>query len=387
MSQPQLKEKAAPAPARIFLSPPALSGREQELVAEAFASNYIAPLGPMVDAFEKELAEYTGFKHCVAVSSGTAALHLILRCIGVGQGDRVYLSDLTFIGSVTPALFQNGTPVFIDSAPGQYNMDPALVAEQLAKDAKAGTLPKVIVPTDLYGQACDLDAILEAAAPYGVPVVCDTAEALGTRYKERHAGKGAFAAALSFNGNKIITSSGGGAVLTDDAAFAKRVVYYATQAREPVAHYEHTDYGYNYRLSNISAAIGRGQFATIAERIETRRAIYQRYKDGLQGLPGVSFLEEPNFTRSTHWLSLMFIDPAKAKMDREQIRVMLETHNIESRAAWKPMHMQPLFKGAECAGGKVGEKVFEQGLCLPSGHQLSQDDQRRIIGFIRAALA
>lgn len=383
-----LKPQPAPQAAekRIFLSPPYVTGREQELVAEAFASNYVAPVGPMLTAFEQDLCKATGFKHAVAVSCGTAAIHLILRCLGVGPGDTVFASDLTFIGSIAPIMYQQAVPVFIDSKPGDYTMDPALLEQALSEAEAAGKLPKAILPSDLYGQSCDLDAILEIAGRYGVPVVCDSAESLGARYKDRHAGKGAVAAALSFNGNKIITASGGGAVVTDDEALAKKIAWYATQARENVPYYEHVDYGYNYRLSNIMAAIGRGQLSTLDQRVATRQAIYARYRAALTGLPGVSWIDDPAWSKSTQWLSVMLLGK-DAKATPEEVRLYLEQYNIESRPAWKPMHMQPVFRSNKCYGGKVSEGIFAQGLCLPSGSDLAEADQVRIIELLKQKLA
>jgi dTDP-4-amino-4,6-dideoxygalactose transaminase len=378
---------AAAAPERLFLSPPCMSGLEQKYVAEAFASNYVAPVGPMLTAFEQDLCTATGFKHAVGVSCGTAAIHLILRVLGIKAGDRVFASNLTFIGSIAPILYQQAVPVFIDNNPGELTMSPELLAKALAEADKAGKLPKAILPSDLYGQSCDLDAIIEIAGRYDIPVICDAAESLGARYKDRHAGKGAVAAALSFNGNKIITASGGGAVVTDDAKLAERITYYTTQAREPVPHYEHVDFGYNYRLSNIMAAIGRGQLATLPDRVAQRQKVYARYRLALSDLPGVSWIDDPAYSRSTQWLSLMVIDPAKATTDREKLRLHLESHNIESRAAWKPMHLQPVFKGYACYGGEVSAQLFEQGLCLPSGHALSEQQQDHVIELIRRQLA
>ncbi|MFO0457437.1 MAG: DegT/DnrJ/EryC1/StrS family aminotransferase [Alphaproteobacteria bacterium] len=369
---------------RIYLSPPHMSGREETYVAEAFASNFIAPLGPMVDRFEAEFSRQTGFAHCLALSSGTAAIHLALRCLGIAAGDRVYASSLTFIGSITPILFQNATPVFIDAAADSWNMDVALVAEKLAEDKKKNQLPKAILPTDLYGQSCDLDALRALADDYGIALVIDAAESVGASYKGRFAGRGAHAACYSFNGNKIITTSGGGMLASDDKALIDEARKLSQQAREPAAHYEHVTYGYNYRLSNISAAIGVGQLEVLAERVTRRRAIYDYYRTHLGALPGLRFVPEMAYGQSNRWLSVMLVDANKFGTDRETIRLALEKENIESRPVWKPMHLQPVFKGAEIVAGEMSEALFRDGLCLPSGSAMTKTDLDRVVAAIRA---
>jgi dTDP-4-amino-4,6-dideoxygalactose transaminase len=369
---------------RLYLSPPHMGGHEERYVAEAFASNFIAPLGPMVDRFEAEFSRMTGFKHCLALSSGTAAIHLALRGLGVGAGDRVYASSLTFIGSITPILFQGATPVFIDAAADSWNIDVGLLAEKLAEDKKNNRLGKAILPTDLYGQSCDLDALSALADDYGVALVVDSAEAVGATYKNRHAGRGAHAACYSFNGNKIITTSGGGMLASDDKALMDEARKLAQQAREPAAHYEHVTYGYNYRLSNISAAIGVGQMEVLAERVTRRRAIYDYYRNQLSALPGLSFVPEMAYGQSNRWLSVMLVDAKEFGADRETLRLALEKENIESRPVWKPMHLQPVFKGAEMVGGGVSEALFRDGLCLPSGSAMTEADLARVVKTIRA---
>jgi dTDP-4-amino-4,6-dideoxygalactose transaminase len=371
-------------PTRIYLSPPHMGGSEERYVAEAFASNFIAPMGPMVDRFEAEFSRMTGFKHCLAVSSGTAAIHLALRCLGITAGDRVYASSLTFIGSISPILFQGATPVFIDAAADSWNMDVALLAEKLAKDKKNNCLGKAILPTDLYGQSCDLDALSALADDYGVALVVDAAEAVGATYKNRHAGRGAHAACYSFNGNKIITTSGGGMLASDDTALMNEARKLAQQAREPAAHYEHVTYGYNYRLSNISAAIGVGQLEVLAARVARRRAIYDYYRNQLSPLPGLRFVAEMAYGQSNRWLSVMLVDAKAFGADRETLRLALEKENIEARPVWKPMHLQPVFKGAVMVGGAVSEALFRDGLCLPSGSAMTEADLARVVKTIRS---
>lgn len=362
-----------------------MSGREETYVAEAFASNFIAPLGPMVDRFEAEFSRLTGFAHCLALSSGTAAIHLALRCLGITAGDRVYASSLTFIGSITPILFQGATPVFIDAAADSWNMDIQLLAEKLAEDKKKNCLGKAILPTDLYGQSCDLDALRALADDYGIALVIDAAESVGATYKGRSAGRGARAACYSFNGNKIITTSGGGMLASDDKALIDEARKLSQQAREPAAHYEHITYGYNYRLSNISAAIGVGQLEVLAERVTRRRAIYDYYRTHLGALPGLRFVPEMAYGQSNRWLSVMLVDAKEFGADRETLRLALEKENIEARPVWKPMHLQPVFKDAEMVGGGVSEALFRDGLCLPSGSAMTEADLARVAGTVRAA--
>ena len=330
-------------PKRIFLSPPHMGGEELRFVQEAFQSNYIAPLGPQVDAFEREFAERTGLRHAVAVSSGTAAMHLALRTLGVGSGDEVMASTLTFIGSVTPILFQGAVPVFIDADRTSWNMDPDLLAEELEACRKRGRLPKAVIPTDLYGQCADLDRILAACAPHDIPVVSDAAEALGATYKGRSPGQGARAVIFSFNGNKIITTSGGGMLAADDKELIETARFLSTQARDPAPHYEHSQLGYNYRMSNILAAIGRGQLRALDERVEAKRRIFEFYRHALGDLPGIEFMPEASYGQCTRWLTVIQITPDEFGADRETVRLALEEENIESRPLWKPMHLQPVF--------------------------------------------
>ena len=370
--------------ARLFLSPPHMSGKELDFIRQAFDSNYIAPLGPMVEAFERELADELKVPHVLSTASGTAAIHLALRCLNIQPGDEIWASTLTFIGSVAPIVYERARPVFIDADSNTWTLDPDLLSEALATAARTNELPKAILPTDLYGQSCDLDTIVEISGRYGIPVICDSAEAMGTVYRGRKAGSGALMAAYSFNGNKVITTSGGGALTTDDEKLIQRARYLSTQAREPVVHYEHVEVGYNYRLSNILAAIGRAQLRVLADRVARRRQIFQRYVDGLGDLPGISFMPEASYGRHSRWLSVIIIEAGQYGADFEIVRQALEGHNIESRPIWKPMHRQPVFHGARTIGGAVADSLYAQGLCLPSGSDMSQSDQDRVIEIVRS---
>lgn len=398
---------------RIFLSPPHLGTEELKFVHQAFESNYIAPLGPQVNAFEKEFSEYTGIKNCVALSSGTAAMHLTLRHLGIGTGDEVFASTLTFIGSVTPIVFEGATPVFIDADRESWNMDPGLLEAALEECSKKGELPKAVIPTDLYGQCSDYGRIFEVCGRYGVPVVVDAAEAMGAWYIEgerlrgpegwksrMHAGFGARAAVYSFNGNKIMTTSGGGMLASDDKALIEHARFLSQQARDPFPHYEHTEIGYNYRMSNVVAGIGRGQLMVLDERVRRKREIFEYYVEALKDVPGIEFMPEAEFNRCNRWLTVVLITPEAFGADREAVRVALEGGNIESRPVWKPMHMQPVFevsrkdakaqrvKGKKryfcrVVGGGVAEDLFDTGLCLPSGTAMDEGDLERVVSVIK----
>ena len=368
---------------RIYLSPPHLSGEEMKFVQEAFESNYIAPTGPMIILFEREFAKKVGIAHAVAVSSGTAAMHLAMRILGVGAGDEVIASTLTFIGSVSPIVFQGTTPVFIDSDRMSWNMDPNLLAEEIEACRKRGRMPKAVIPTDLYGQCADMDRIREICDPYGIPVISDCAEAIGASYNGRGSGSTAKAAVYSFNGNKIITTGGGGMLASNDGDFIKRALFLSQQACDPAPHYEHSEIGYNYRMSNVLAAIGRGQLTVLDERIKAKRIIFDYYQKALGDLPGIEFIPEAPYGRSNRWLTVILVTPESFGADREEIRVGLERENIESRPAWKPMHLQPVFKGCRIRGGGVSEDLFRRGLCLPSGTQMTEIDLERVVGVIR----
>jgi len=391
-------------PARIFLSPPHMGGQELGLVHQAFLSNYIAPVGPMVDHFEAAFAEVVDMPHALAVASGTAAMHLALRNLGVGPGDEVIASTLTFIGSVSPIVFQGARPVFIDADPQTWNMDPVLLEAELARCEVRGRLPKAVVPTDLYGQCADMDRIADICGRYGVPVVADAAESLGASYKGRQAGSGAFAAVYSFNGNKIITTGGGGMLASSDGDFIAQARFLAQQARDPAPHYEHSQLGYNYRMGNVTAAIGIGQLECLKARVERKREIFAYYCSRLSDLPGIRFMPEAVYGRASRWLTVIVVDPALFGADREQIRVVLEAANIESRPVWKPMHLQPVFRvqdapsdselqngdrrhPARVVGGEVALALFEQGLCLPSGTAMTREDLDRVVAVLEGVQA
>lgn len=369
-------------PDRIYLSPPHLDGLERRFVEEAFDTNWIAPLGPHVDAFEREFAKAVGAPHAVALSSGTAALHLALRLAGVGRGDEVLVSTFTFCASVNPILYQGARPVFVDSETKSWNVDPALLAETLERKAQQGRLPKAVVVVHLYGQCADLDPILAACQRYEVPLIEDAAEALGATYRGQAAGTFGQAGVFSFNGNKIITTSGGGMLVTADGELAAHARKLATQAREPAPHYQHEEVGYNYRLSNVLAGIGRGQLRVLDHRVTARRRTFAFYEKRLGALPGVTFMPEAPWGRSNRWLTCCLIDPAAFGVDREGIRQALEAQNIEARPLWKPMHLQPVYADYEAVGGRVSEHLFERGLCLPSGSSLTDSDRERIARIV-----
>jgi len=364
-----------------------MSGTEQDYVAQAFASNFVAPLGPQLEAFEASVSDYLGGDlHCVGLSSGSAALHLALRIAGVGTGDEVWISSMTFAGGIFPVNYLGATPRFFDLEPASWTIDIARLTEELAVADRDGRLPKAIVPTDLYGQSVDLDALEALAAQYDIRLVLDSAESLGAAYREgRKAGTGGDAAILSFNGNKIITTSGGGMLVTRHKDWADQARFLATQARDPAPHYEHSTFGYNYRLSNICAAIGLGQMEVLDDRVARRRAICDRYRATLSR-PGISFMPEPDGHRSTRWLTALTIDPEETGVSREDIRLMLLEHEIEARPLWKPMHMQPLYAGAPYHGTGVDEALFANGLCLPSGSDMSDEQQDEVIQRIENLL-
>ncbi|MCW9043963.1 MAG: aminotransferase class I/II-fold pyridoxal phosphate-dependent enzyme [Pseudopelagicola sp.] len=372
---------------RLYLSRPHMSGHEEARVAEAFASNFVAPLGPQLDAFEASVAAYLDQDlHCVGLSSGSAALHLALRIAGVGPGDEVWISSMTFAGGIFPVNYLGATPRFFDLDPDTWTIDTARLSEELAKAAAENRLPKAIVPTDLYGQSADLAPLEALAEQYEVRLIVDSAESLGASYKGgRKAGTGGDAAILSFNGNKIITTSGGGMLVTRHKDWADEARFLATQARDPAPHYEHSTYGYNYRLSNICAAIGLGQMEVLDARVARRREIFARYEQTLCR-PGITFMPEPADLFSTRWLTALTIDAQETGISREDIRLMLLEHEIESRPLWKPMHMQPLYKGATYHGSGVDEALFANGLCLPSGSDMTDAEQDEVIDRINRLL-
>jgi len=360
-----------------------MGGEERELVGDAFDANYMAPVGPSLNAFERDFCDYVGIEHSLALSSGTAAVHLALLQCGVGPGSFVFGSTLTFVGSVGPAAHLNAELVFIDSDECTWNMDPELLQEEIDACLASGGRPGAVVVTDLYGQCADFDKIRAVCDPHGIVVISDAAEAMGATYKGRHAGKGADIAVYSFNGNKIITTSGGGMLASDDADVVSRARHLATQAREPFVHYEHREVGFNYRMSNVLAAIGRGQLRVLDERVKRRREIEQVYRNELGGLAGISFMPEAQYGRSNRWLTVILIDEIVAGANRESVRLALEAENIESRPVWKPMHLQPAFSGCRVRGGAVAEKLFRQGLCLPSGTAMTANDLERICSAVK----
>jgi pyridoxal phosphate-dependent aminotransferase EpsN len=368
---------------RIYLSPPHMSGGELELVKDVFASNWIAPLGPQVDAFERDVATYVGVAHAAALSSGTAAIHLALRLLGLDRRDEVVCSTFTFSATANPIVYEGATPVFIDSEAESWNMDPVLLREELAAGAARGRLPRAVICVDLYGQCADYDAIVSACAEYGVPLIQDSAEALGATYKGKPAGAHGQLGIFSFNGNKIITSSGGGMLVSDDETLIERARHLATQARDPAPHYQHSTLGFNYRMSNVLAAIGRGQLRVLDERIKARRRNFAAYRRALGGLPGVEFMPIAAYSQPNFWLTCITIDPEKFGASREDVRLALEAHNIEARPLWKPLHLQPVFAGCRVRGGNVATSLFERGLCLPSGSSLTSLDLERVCEIIR----
>ncbi len=383
---------------------------ELGFIQEAFRSNYIAPIGPMVDAFEQEFANYVGIPHCLAVASGTAAMHLALRELGVGFGDEVLASTLTFIGGVSSAAYLGATLAFVDSDASTWTMDPDLLAEELAACANRGKLPKAVIPTDLYGQCSDLVRIKAVCDRYGIPVVADAAEAVGAfyhgpgldvqprgddgqkmgagssrtaAYDWRHAGYGAKAAIYSFNGNKIITTSSGGLLASEDSSLIARARKLSQQAREPVAYYEHVELGYNYRMSNVLAAVGRGQLLVLKKRVAAKRRIFETYRQLLGDLPGLEFMPEAAFGHSNRWLTVILIHPGQFGSTNEQVRLALEAENVEARPVWKPMHLQPVFRGCRVRGGAISEHLFREGLCLPSGTAITSSEIEKVTQIIR----
>jgi pyridoxal phosphate-dependent aminotransferase EpsN len=369
---------------RIFLSPPHLGTDELEFIKDALTSNWVAPLGPHVDAFEREVAALVGLPSATALSSGTAALHLALRLLGVGPGDEVLCPTLTFTASANPVLYQGGRPVFLDAEPGSWNLDPELLRQELRACAARGKLPKAVVAVDLCGQTADYDPILEACSAYGVPVVEDAAQALGASYRGRMAGSLGRLGVLSFNGSKIITASSGGMLLSAEPGLIERAHFLATQARDPAPHYEHSVLGYNYRLSNILAGLGRAQLRLLPDRLEARRRNHEFYRGALAGLPGVRFMPRAQHGRPNFWLTCLTIDPKAFGATCDEVRLALEAEDIESRLMWKPLHRQPLFAGCRHRGGAVADRVFERGLCLPSGSSLTEEDLHRVTRVIRA---
>lgn len=366
----------------ILLSTPHIGERELAFVQEAFTTNWIAPVGPHVDAFEQEFCQVVGSSHAAALSSGTAALHLALRLLGISRGDQVFCSTLTFIASANPIVYQGGIPVFIDSDRKSWNMNPDLLREAIEKRAKQGRLPKALVLVHLYGQSADLDPILEVCNEYEIPLIEDAAEALGATYKSKSPGIFGKIGIYSFNGNKIITTSGGGMLVSEDKKLVDQARFLATQARDTAPHYQHSEIGYNYRLSNVLAGIGRGQLRVLKDRVAARRHNFEVYQQALGKLPGIEFMPEASFGMASRWLTCLTIAPEAFGVDREKLRHALAQEQIEARPVWKPLHLQPVFADCECIGGAIAEDLFERGLCLPSGSNLTDEDRERVIQAI-----
>ncbi|HJU68969.1 MAG TPA: DegT/DnrJ/EryC1/StrS family aminotransferase [Gemmatimonadaceae bacterium] len=373
---------------RIHLSVPHMGGEERRFVSEAFETNWLSTIGPNVDGFERELAERLGDGvHALAVSSGTAALHLVLRALGVGRGDRVAVSTLTFAGSVWPVLYLGAEPVFVDSETASWNVDPGLLHEYLHEAARRGTLPKAFIAVHLYGQHADLDPILEICRTFGVMLVEDAAESLGATYRGRQTATVADYSILSFNGNKIITTTGGGAVVARDRDVLARMKKWANQSREPAVEYLHAEYGFNYRMSNVLAGIGRGQLRVLDERVARRRAIFDRYREAFADLAGLVPQPEAPWGRHTRWLSVFSVDPEEVPVTPEDIVRELDREDIEARPVWRPMHMQPVFEGAHRVRGEVAQRLYETGICLPSSSSLSEEEQRRVVDAVRSVVS
>jgi dTDP-4-amino-4,6-dideoxygalactose transaminase len=371
---------------RIYLSPPDVNRSDVDLILAAFDGGWIAPVGPQIDAFELALAEATGRARAVALSSGTAALHLALIINGVSQGDQVLVSSLTFAASANAVRYVGADPVFVDSDRATWNMDPDLLATELEDAAKRNQRYAAVVVVDLYGQCADYLRIDQICAQHGIPVISDAAEALGASLSERPAGSFGDVGILSFNGNKIITTSGGGALVTNNQKWADEARFLATQARDPALHYEHTRVGYNYRLSNLLAALGRSQLADLPRRVERRRAHNEAYRAALGGVPGIEFMPEITEGRSTFWLTALTVDQVAAGVDRTTLIHHLGEHDIEARPVWKPMHLQPLYRDNPVIGGAVSADLFERGICLPSGSSLTDAQREQVVEAIREKL-
>ena len=371
---------------RILLSIPHMGGAEHRYADEAFSLNWVSTAGPNLPAFEEAFSARVNGLPCVALSSGTAAIHLGLRLLGVGPGDEVFCSTLTFVASANPIRYLGAEPVFIDSNRETWNMDPELLASALAERAARNRLPKAIVVVHLYGQIADMDPILEAAGRYGVPVLEDAAEALGATYRGQPAGTFGDIAAFSFNGNKIITTAGGGMLAARDGAQVEKARFWSTQAKDPGLAYEHSETGYNYRMSNVLAGIGRGQLEVLELRVRQRRAIAARYREAFAEAPGIEAMPEAPHCFSTNWLSCFLIDKARFGCSRDELIEKLNEAAIETRPVWKPMHLQPLFAHCESIGGEVAEDLFRRGICLPSSSNLSPDDQQRVVDGVKAGV-
>lgn len=369
---------------KIWLSSPHLSGHEQKYVQEAFATNWVAPLGPNINGFEEDLCSYVGVAHAAALSSGTAALHLALVMLGVGAGDVVLCQSFTFAASANPIVYLGGTPVFVDSETHTWNLCPNALETAIKDQKRQGKQIKAVIAVHLYGMPAQLHEILDICNRYDIPLIEDAAEALGSTYAGKKLGSFGKLNVLSFNGNKIITTSGGGALLSDDEDLIKKSKFLATQARDDAPHYQHSEIGYNYRLSNICAGIGRGQMEVIDERVAQRRANFDYYVKSLSSIEGISFQPEAAGSFSNRWLSCIIINPLQTGgITREDVRLALAAKNIEARPLWKPMHLQPVFEKAPFYGQNVAENLFDHGLCLPSGSNLTPNELAQIVEVIQ----
>lgn len=369
---------------RIYLSPPDVGPIERELLLDAFDSNWIAPVGEHLDAFEAEIAGYVGAGHATALASGTAGLHLALLLVGAGPGDDVIVPSLTFVATANTVSYVGARPVFVDSDEKTWCLDPDIVADLLDERARGGRLPKAVITVDLYGQCADYDALRATCGHYDVPIIEDAAEALGATYRGKSAGTFGLIGVFSFNGNKILTTSGGGMLVSDRRELVERARSLATQAREPAIHYEHAAVGFNYRMSNLLAAVGRGQLRTLPQRLARRNEINRRYREAFADQPGIGFLPDAPYGEPNHWLTVITIDHDVFGATPADISAALEEHDIEARPAWKPMHLQPVYASAPMRGGSVSERIFATGLCLPSGSSLTPDQQARVIQAVLA---
>ncbi|EGL19433.1 MULTISPECIES: aminotransferase class I/II-fold pyridoxal phosphate-dependent enzyme [unclassified Paenibacillus] len=382
---------AIPVNPKIYLSPPHMGEYEQQYVREAFETNWIAPLGPNVNAFEEELAAYTGAAGAAALSSGTSAIHLALKLVGICQGDRIFCSSLTFVASANPILYEGGIPVFIDSDPDTWNMSAGALRRALEEADREGNLPKAVIVVNLYGQSADMNPILTLCGKYDIPVIEDAAESLGATYEGKQSGTFGRFGVYSFNGNKIISTSGGGMLVSDDLEALEKARFWATQARDTARHYQHSEVGYNYRMSNVLAGIGRGQLRVLNDRIQARREVFGQYRRAFESIEGISFMPEADYGRSTRWLTAITVDERVTGVSSTEIVDRLAAQNIEARPVWKPLHLQPLFEGCAYYPHEeeisVSDRLFSTGLCLPSGSSLTPADQNRVMDMVLHTIA
>ncbi|MBV6713480.1 aminotransferase class I/II-fold pyridoxal phosphate-dependent enzyme [Paenibacillus chitinolyticus] len=376
---------------KIYLSPPHMGEYEQQYVREAFETNWIAPLGPNVNAFEEELAAYTGAAGAAALSSGTSAIHLALKLVGICPGDRIFCSSLTFVASANPILYEGGIPVFIDSDPDTWNMSAGALRRALEEADREGNLPKAVIVVNLYGQSADMNPILTLCGKYDIPVIEDAAESLGATYEGKQSGTFGRFGVYSFNGNKIISTSGGGMLVSDDLEALEKARFWATQARDTARHYQHSEVGYNYRMSNVLAGIGRGQLRVLNDRIQARREVFGQYRRAFESIDGISFMPEADYGRSTRWLTAITVDERVTGVSSTEIVDRLAGQNIEARPVWKPLHLQPLFEGCAYYPHEeeisVSDRLFSTGLCLPSGSSLTPADQNRVMDMVLHTIA